>query len=141
MSDTVRCDNPSEQPERTDPPCPFCCEDIRSQATEALGTVLAIEDRNPVADGHLLVIPRRHATDFFDMTDREKRDAMALLSILRERALREDPAISGINVGTNCGASAGQRIMHAHIHFIPRRDSDRQRPGGVKGVIRNRMAY
>jgi len=108
---------------------------------EALGTVVAIEDRNPVTDGHLLVIPRRHAIDFFDMTDEEKRDALTLLSILRERALREDPTISGINVGTNCGASAGQRIMHAHIHFIPRRDSDRQRPGGVKGVIRNKMTY
>ena len=108
---------------------------------EVLGTVLAVEDRNPVADGHLLVIPRRHATDFFAMTDQEKQDALALLSILRERALREDPTISGINVGTNCGESAGQRIMHAHIHFIPRRDSDPQRRGGVKGVIRNKMTY
>ena len=141
MADNVRCDNSSKQPEPADSHCLFCREDIRSRAVEVLGTVLAIEDRNPVADGHLLVIPRRHAIDFFAMTDREKQDAMALLSILRERALRADPAVSGINVGTNCGASAGQRIMHAHIHFIPRRDDDPQRPGGVKGVIRNKMAY
>ena len=103
--------------------------------------MLAIRDGTPVTDGHLLVIPRRHAADFFDMTDQEKLDALKLLSVLRERVLREDPAVSGINIGTNCGVSAGQRVMHAHIHFIPRRADDDQREGGVKGVIRNKMTY
>ena len=124
-----------------DPACPFCREALRAKAVEVCGTVLAVPDASPVAAGHLLVIPRRHATDFFSMTAAEQTDALKLLAILRERALREDSTISGINVGTNCGASAGQRIMHAHIHFIPRRDTDAQRGGGVKGVIRNKMAY
>ena len=75
------------------------------------------------------------------MTAQEQQDALELLGLLRQRALQEDPAVTGFNVGANCGRSAGQRIMHAHIHFIPRRDSDPAGPDGLKGVIRNKMTY
>lgn len=122
-------------------PCPFCSEAAQCRAVESRGTVLAIEDASPVAEGHLLVITRRHTADVFGMTPQETRDALELLAVLRDRALREDPTITGFNVGANCGASAGQRIMHAHIHFIPRRDSDEDGPAAVKGVIRNKIGY
>ena len=68
-------------------------------------------------------------------------DANELLNVLRDRAVREDPAITGFNVGSNCGASAGQRVQHAHIHFIPRRVGDGPAGRGVKGVIRNKIEY
>ena len=86
----------------------------------------------------MLVIPERHTPDYFTMTDAERADADRLICELRERMVRDDPSITGFNVGSNCGASAGQQIMHAHIHLIPRRDSD---GGAVKGVIRNQFAY
>jgi diadenosine tetraphosphate (Ap4A) HIT family hydrolase len=42
----------------------------------------------------------------------------------------------------NCGESAGQTIMHAHIHLIPRRDGDLEHPrGGVRGVIPEKQSY
>ncbi len=42
----------------------------------------------------------------------------------------------------NCGELAGQTIMHAHIHLIPRRQGDTPNPrGGVRGVIPEKMAY
>ena len=53
-----------------------------------------------------------------------------------QRAMEADPAITGFNVGANCGVSAGQKVMHAHIHFIPRRGET-----PIKGAIRNKMAY
>ena len=124
-----------------EPACPFCAAAARASAVAEHGMVLAVEDSDGVAPGHLLVIPRRHTADFFSMTDEERRDAVELLAILRNRALKEDPTITGINVGANCGASAGQRIMHAHVHFIPRRDGDGPGGRGVKGVVRNKMAY
>jgi len=118
-------------------PCPFCHEVASGEHIVAeFGTVVAIADTVPVADGHVLIVTRRHATDLFDMTARERADAMVLADMLRDRALAGDAAITGFNVGANCGASAGQRVMHAHIHFIPRRDD-----APVKGVIRNKMAY
>jgi len=121
--------------------CPFCRAALHAQAIVRHGAVFAIPDAHPVSQGHLLVVLVRHARDFFSMTAEEHRDANELLAMLRDRALREDPEITGFNVGSNCGESAGQKVPHAHIHFIPRRGSDGEPGRGVKGVIRNKMAY
>ena len=60
---------------------------------------------------------------------------------VREKLLIEDPSIDGFNVGINVGAAAGQTIMHAHLHLIPRRLGDTPQPrGGVRGVIPGRMS-
>ena len=49
---------------------------------------------------------------------------------------------SGINVGFNCGRSAGQTIYHAHIHVIPRYDGDTPNPrGGVRNCIPGKGVY
>jgi len=116
--------------------CPFCGQAFESQIVEVCGTVVVVEDATPVSEGHMLIVTVRHTEDIFSMTDVERTDAMKMVGILKRRALRIDPSITGFNVGANCGVSAGQHIMHAHIHFIPRRDTE-----SVKGVIRNKMAY
>jgi len=140
MAEQARTDEtPDGRGEAAD--CPFCSEALRRQAVERCGGVFAVPDAHPVADGHLLIVTVRHTPDYFTMTDRERRDADELLRRLRDRALREDAAVTGFNVGANCGASAGQRVPHAHIHFIPRREGEGADGRGVKGVIRNKMAY
>ena len=116
--------------------CPFCGEAFEAEIVEVCGTVAAVADATPVSDGHMLIVTRRHTEDIFSMTDEERTDAMKMVGILKRRALQIDPSITGFNVGANCGISAGQHVMHAHIHFIPRRDTE-----PVKGVIRNKMAY
>ena len=122
--------------------CPFCPENLNASILAENDTMYAIPDRHPVTRGHLLVIPKRHAEDYFSMTPEERRDAAELLNELRERLLREDATITGFNMGANCGRSAGQTVMHAHIHLIPRREGDTGRPhGGVRGVIPERMGY
>lgn len=122
--------------------CPFCPDIINSKIIEEYGSVFAIEDNYPVTMGHLLVIPRRHTPDFFSMTSDEADDAEHLLRQFRERLLHQDATITGFNIGINCGISAGQTIMHAHIHLIPRRDGDTPKPrGGVRGVIPDKMSY
>ena len=56
--------------------------------------------------------------------------------------LESSETVTGFNVGMNCGEDAGQTIMHAHIHLIPRRRGDSAKPlGGVRGVIPGKMAY
>jgi len=122
--------------------CPFCSASIESKIIERLGSVIAIKDKNPVTEGHILVLPIRHTPDFFSMSPEEKRDAGELMRILRDRIEESDSTVTGFNIGTNCGESAGQSIMHAHIHLIPRRDGDILQPkGGVRGVIPDKMGY
>jgi len=65
------------------------------------------------------------------MTEQERQDAQALLRVLRNRLTEWDRTIRGFNVGMNCGEPAGQTVMHAHIHLIPRRQGDAANPRGV----------
>jgi diadenosine tetraphosphate (Ap4A) HIT family hydrolase len=48
----------------------------------------------------------------------------------------------GFNVGVNDGLAAGQTVLHAHAHVIPRRKGDVADPrGGVRRVIPDKAAY
>ena len=122
--------------------CPFCYANARDRIVDEFGSVFAIKDGHPVSDGHLLIIPKRHKTDYFSLTEVENRDADRLLQILHKQLLEKDSTITGFNIGINSGESAGQTIFHCHIHLIPRRDGDTPNPrGGVRGVIPEKMGY
>ena len=104
--------------------------------------MFAIKDNFPVTEGHHLIIPYRHTEDYFSMTKIEKDDATKLIQVIKNKLELKDSSISGYNVGMNSGKSAGQTVMHAHMHLIPRRDGDTKKPrGGVRGVIPEKMDY
>ena len=125
-----------------DETCSFCQCVIEHKMVVEYGSVFAIYDNYPVTKGHRLVISKRHVVDYFALSYNEKRDAEALLSLLKRQMLEDDPSIQGFNVGMNCGAAAGQTVMHAHIHLIPRRAGDVADPrGGVRGCIPEKMSY
>ncbi len=136
------CHTKGSRPEKeSDPACLFCSEKIKALAVAKVGSVFAIRDKSPVTPGHTLIIPFRHTKDYFTMTGEEHRDAETLLHMLRDDLCREDPSITGFNVGANCGRSAGQSVLHAHMHLIPRRDGDTSKPGGgIRAVIPDKMA-
>ena len=121
-------------------PCPFCTlPSDRLLATRA--TAVAIRDAFPVSPGHTLVIPKRHVASFFDITDAERADLLALLSSARDDLDREFHP-GGYNIGINDGAAAGQTVPHLHIHLIPRYAGDQPDPrGGVRWVIPDKAAY
>jgi len=121
--------------------CPFCNMDLVHLIAE-YGSVYAIPDTSPVSEGHVLIIPHRHCETYFDLTEEERRDAHALITILRKKILEKYPLVTGFNIGINCGETAGQTIFHTHIHLIPRRENDTPYPrGGVRGVIPDKMNY
>jgi len=102
--------------------CMFCSEEVKRHILMEQGSVYVIEDLYPVTHGHLLIIPFRHTLDYFSMTDEERLDAQQLLIALREQITRYDSTVQGFNIGINCGVVAGQSVLHAHIHLIPRRE-------------------
>jgi histidine triad (HIT) family protein len=73
--------------------------------------------------GHVLVIPKNHVPDLFELPS--ILDA-PLLSALRRTAKAVKKAFSadGIQVRQNNGAAAGQDVFHLHFHLIPRYDED-----------------
>ena len=122
------------------PVCPFCCPTSDRIVFEK-ELALVIRDAFPVSPGHTLIIPRRHVASFFEVTDAERADLMALLAAARDDLDRElRPA--GYNIGINDGAAAGQTVPHLHIHLIPRYAGDRDDPrGGVRWVLPDKAAY
>lgn len=120
--------------------CPFCAIAAERVLREGEHAVV-IRDGFPVSPGHTLVIPRRHVASFFDVTEAERADLLALLATARDDLEREfRPA--GYNVGINDGAAAGQTVPHLHIHLIPRYAGDRADPrGGVRWVLPDTAAY
>jgi len=85
--------------------------------------------------GHVIVVPKRHVADFFEMTDAEQ---AAVLELLREvrRSIGSRHSPDGYNIGVNVGEAAGQSRMHVHVHLIPRYRGDVPDPkGGVRCVL------
>ncbi len=124
------------------PGCKFCFHNIKGRVIKQLDSVIAVKDGYPVTEGHTLVIPKRHAVEYFDLSDNERRDADSLMKYLKQEMYKKDPSITGYNIGLNNGESAGQTIFHVHYHLIPRRDGDTENPrGGVRGVIPGKRSY
>lgn len=123
------------------PDCLFC--NIEPERVIAENEyAYAIRDGFPVTNLHTLIIPKRHAETYFDMTAEEKLACDELLTRFRNEIVNVDSSVSGFNIGMNAGESAGQTIFHCHIHLIPRRDGDVDQPrGGVRGVIPNKQKY
>jgi len=102
---------------------------------------LAIPDGYPLSKGHVLVIPRRHIADLFDLEAEEQAAVWVLVAGVREVVQRSHrPA--GFNIGVNVGAAAGQTVAHVHVHVIPRYLGDVPDPrGGVRWVLPDRADY
>ncbi len=102
---------------------------------------MAFLDGYPVAEGHALVIPRRHVASLFDLPPEEFADVWALVTRVRNELIeRHHP--DSFNVGINDGPAAGQTVPHAHIHVIPRKSGDVTDPrGGIRWVIPGKANY
>ena len=122
--------------------CVFCALEGSGRVLLENELALCIADAYPVTPGHSLVIPWRHVADGLALHQQEWNAAVELLKQRREQLSAQDASITGWNVGLNSGEAAGQTVLHAHWHLIPRRQGDCEQPrGGVRGVIAGRQSY
>ena len=95
-------------------------------------------DNNSLSRGHVLVVPKRHVADFFDMTAEEQSAVLALMSEI-QKSIQKQHAPDGYNIGVNVGKAGGQSRMHVHMHLIPRYAGDVPDPrGGIRCVLSGR---
>lgn len=96
----------------------------------------ATEDAYPATPGHMLVIPKRHFQDINQATEKEMVMLFHLVEEVRKRLMLKEE-IDGFNIGINGGRAAGQSVMHLHIHVLPRRWGDVEKPrGGVRNILK-----
>ena len=120
--------------------CPFC--NIDDKKLFESKNAFVIYDKYPVTKNHCLIIPKRHVESFFELTAEEYADCMVLIKTSQKTLCELDKTISGFNIGVNDGADAGQTISHCHIHLIPRRKGDVEKPsGGIRHIIPEKGFY
>ncbi|MHC5110118.1 MAG: HIT family protein [Planctomycetota bacterium] len=108
------------------PDCIFCKivdGAIPSHTIYADEHVFSFLDIGPLAEGHLLIIPRAHHAAIVDLPP-ELSAAIGGVVPRLGRALLEATHADGFNVLVNNGSAAGQEVMHVHWHVIPRVTGD-----------------
>ena len=80
---------------------------------------LAFLDINPVADGHVQLIPREHARYIEELTEETAENLMKTLRKIVPPIQRAFNATDS-NIAINNGPNAGQYVPHVHIHITPR---------------------
>jgi histidine triad (HIT) family protein len=103
--------------------CKIAQGKIPTKRVKESNNFIAILDANPRTKGHTLIIPKKH---FVTLLDIKNNLGDEMLKFTKEVAsdLLEKKLGDGFNVLMNNLEPAGQVVKHAHIHVIPRKESD-----------------
>ena len=84
---------------------------------------IAFLDAHPKTKGHSLVIPKRHYATILDIPEKLAEEMLDIIKKISLHTLEKKQG-DGFNILMNNLAPAGQAVMHAHIHIIPRKEDD-----------------
>ena len=106
--------------------CIFCkivAGEIPAQVLEQDEHTLTFMDIAPATRGHALVIPKRHATDLWEI---EPAELSAVTEAAQRQSLRVRDRLGadGVNLINSCRPAAWQTVFHFHMHVIPRYAGD-----------------
>jgi histidine triad (HIT) family protein len=109
-----------------DPNCIFCkiaSGDIPCAKVFEDETAIAFMDIGPLAEGHVLLIPKDHYVTI-DQMPADQAGAMLTQLPALVRAVQSVMGCEGVNVLQNNGKAAHQEVPHVHFHLIPRNSGD-----------------
>lgn len=85
--------------------------------------LIAILDRHPIADGHTLVLTKRHYERLGEIPHAELVKLFSKVQELNEK-IRTKMSTQGAHISINDGKAAHQLVPHIHVHIIPRKSGD-----------------
>lgn len=83
----------------------------------------AIMDAAPANKGHIIILPKSHAANIYELEYEYVSRAFVLAKKLAV-ALKKLTGCDGVNILQNNGEAAGQTVFHFHVHVIPRFKND-----------------
>ena len=85
--------------------------------------VVAFMDINPSTRGHMLVVPKNHAENIFEIPES---DLVTLIKAVKRcaKAVKEALNAEGITILQLNGKTSDQIVPHLHVHIIPRWKND-----------------
>ncbi len=103
--------------------CKIARGEIKSEIVKSGNSFIAIKDISPIAEGHVLIIPKQHYVTLLDIPNKMGEELLQFTKELVSEMLDKKLG-DGFNIIMNNLKPAGQLVMHAHIHLIPRKEND-----------------
>ena len=94
---------------------------------------VAINDINPQAPVHLLIIPEHHVDSFREVGEFSARESKRMLEFVADTA--RDAGLDDYQVQVNVGPSAGQTVFHLHWHVLGRARARRSHPEAMATAV------
>jgi len=121
--------------------CLFCkiiAGEIPSYNIYEDGEITAFLDISPVNNGHTLVLPKKHVENLLEMDDETISSVFIKVRDISKAVMKSMNA-DGFNIEINNYKAAGQLVDHAHIHIVPRFESDGLRHWPGKKLAEHEM--
>jgi histidine triad (HIT) family protein len=96
--------------------CLFCKLVREGDHVNAADGFVAIDDINPQAPVHVLVLPERHVDTFRDVGEFDADEAKRMLDFVADTARKK--GLEDYRVVVNVGPGAGQTVFHLHWHIL-----------------------
>ena len=103
--------------------CKIARGEVKSTRVGESNNFFSIFDVRPVTKGHCLVIPKKHFVTLLDISNKLGDEMLEFTKKVCSKLMDERYG-DGFNIVMNNLRCAGQEVMHAHIHIIPRKEDD-----------------
>lgn len=98
--------------------CPFCNLEKERELILETATTYAIYDKFPANKGQALIIPKRHVSNYFDLSFKEQSACWFTANKVKE-IIEKEFSPNGFNVSINFGDVLENTISHVQIYLIP----------------------
>ncbi len=107
--------------------CEFCkiiSGEYKSSKVYEDDSILAFMDIQPVNEGHVLIIPKKHVELIADLDNETSAKMFTVTNKINKALRRSDLKLEGINYFLADGEAGGQEVFHTHLHIYPRFNGD-----------------
>lgn len=115
--------------------CLFCKiikKELPSKTIYEDQLIQVIMNINPLTNGHLLVLPKKHFTNILDIDEEFITHSFKIIRNKLYPLLKEKLNCKGLTIIEN--NELGQEIRHFHIHLIPRYENDEYKETSNKDI-------
>ncbi len=101
--------------------CVFCKikrKEIPADLLYEDADILVFPDINPVADVHLLIVPRKHIRDINGLKAEDEALYGKIVRVASKMAAKKGVADSGWQLFVRVGKGGGQEVPHVHFHLV-----------------------
>lgn len=114
--------------------CKLANGDIPTNTLYEDDCVRVIFDAEPAAEGHVLILPKEHFDNIYELDDDTAGHVFKVAKKIAT-AMNKTLDMGGLNVVQNNGEAAGQTVFHFHMHIIPRHNDDTVNVGWEKHKV------